>query len=240
MRFALFDGQKSEPQPKLHGTCSHCGGEMISKCGRTKVWHWAHKSREICDPWWENETEWHRAWKDQFPKEWQEISAIDFNTGETHIADVKTPHGLVVEFQHSPMPFEEMMAREAFYGSMIWIVDGLRGELDLNFFQMGLGRNPIQTNPLAYGLKWWGRSRIMHNWSDSKSRVFIDFGESFTNGTAVVWRLVFFDKKEKRGAVAPYPKHLLIESITRGEEIGVPYLPAQEEYETTPVIMVKE
>jgi hypothetical protein len=234
MRFAIINDEKTAPQPKLHGHCPHCGEEVISKCGKVKVWHWAHKSREVCDPWWENETEWHRAWKDNFPKEWQEISALDPETGETHIADVKTPHGMVVEFQHSVMPIEEMAARERFYGNMIWIVDGLRGELDLSYFRMGLGSTPIQTNPLAYGFAWYGKSRIMHNWSEAKSRVFIDFGDSLTKGPPVVWRLVLFDKEQKQGAVGPYPKHLLIEAILRGQEIGVTYLPTPEENPATP------
>lgn len=233
MRFALVNDEKTDPQPKLHGHCPHCGEEVISKCGRVKIWHWAHKSREVCDPWWENETEWHRAWKDNFPKEWQEISALDPETRETHIADVKTSHGLVVEFQHSPMPPEEMAAREHFYGNMIWIVDGLRSEFDLSYFRLGLGSTPIQTNPLAYGFEWWGRSRFIHNWSGAKSRVFIDFGNSLTKGDPVVWRLIFFDQKANRGAVGPYPKHLLIEAILRGQEIGVPYLPTPEESATT-------
>jgi hypothetical protein len=48
----------------------------------------------------ENETEWHRAWKDQFPPEWQEIVHLA-GDGERHIADVKTGDGWVIEFQHS-------------------------------------------------------------------------------------------------------------------------------------------
>jgi hypothetical protein len=233
MRFALVNHERADPQPQLHGECPHCGEEVISKCGRVKVWHWAHKSREVCDPWWENETEWHRAWKDKFPKEWQEIAAVDSKTGETHIADVKTSHGLVVEFQHSPMPLEEMTARERFYGNMIWIVDGKRGELDSSYFLLGLDRTPIQTNPLAFAFSWHGKSRIMHNWSDAKAHVFIDFGNSMTKGPPVVWRLVDFDVKQKRGVVGPYPKHLLIEAISRGKEIGVPYLPTPEGSETS-------
>lgn len=225
MKFALVDHQKSLPQPKLRGVCPHCGEEMISKCGRTKVWHWAHKTREICDPWWENETEWHRSWKNEFPEEWQEISHIDPATSEKHIADVKAANGLVVEFQNSPMSQEEMVSREEFYGDMIWIVNGLRGDLDVNYFQMGLGRNPIQRNPLAYPLEWWGRSRLLHNWSMSSKRVFIDFGDSVSIGPAVVWRLVYFDHQKKFGAVGPYPKHMLVKAILEGGEIGVTYLP---------------
>jgi hypothetical protein len=69
----------------------------------------------------------------------------------------------------------------------------------------------------------------MHNWSDAKARVFIDFGDNLTKGPPVVWRLAFFDKRQKRGAVGPYPKHLLIEAILQGKEIGVTYIPTREE-----------
>lgn len=214
MRFALVNQQKVEPQPKLHGLCPHCSGDVVSKCGRVKVWHWAHKSKIACDPWWENETEWHRAWKDNFPKEWQEISAVDAKTGERHIADVKTPYGMTIEFQHSPMHLDELIAREAFYGDMIWIVDGLRGALDLSYFNMGLSREHINIEgPQAHSFHWLGKSRIMHNWSDAKSRVFLDFGEGFYTGEAMLWLLVCFDKKTKCGVVGPYPKKALIENI---------------------------
>jgi competence protein CoiA len=73
---------------------------MVAKCGEVRAPHWAHRSRRECDHWWEPETEWHRAWKNAFPEEWQEIVhwAED---GEKHIADVKTGRGWVIEFQHS-------------------------------------------------------------------------------------------------------------------------------------------
>ena len=95
MRFATVDGEKTEATSKAKGICLHCGSEMIAKRGRVKVWHWAHKGNYPCDLWLEKETEWHRKWKHQFPKEWQEVSHVDSDTGERHIADVKDPFGLV-------------------------------------------------------------------------------------------------------------------------------------------------
>ena len=87
---------------------------MIAKCGNKKVWHWAHKTKKTCDHWWENETQWHRDWKDQFPVEWQEV--VHFaEGGEKHVADVKTSTGLVIEFQHSAITKEEVLSRTAFY-----------------------------------------------------------------------------------------------------------------------------
>jgi hypothetical protein len=96
---------------------------MLTKCGSKVVWHWAHHRHEHCDPWWENETQWHRTWKGYFPSEWREQVHFDEN-GEKHIADVKTPPGMVLEFQNSAISREELVAREQFYGKMLWIVNG--------------------------------------------------------------------------------------------------------------------
>ena len=105
-----------------------CQGKAVysdSAYGDIKVWHWAHKSKKMCDHWWENETQWHRDWKNCFPEEWQEV--VHFaEDGEKHIADVKTPSGLVIEFQHSAIKPDEQRSRELFYRNMIWIVDGTR------------------------------------------------------------------------------------------------------------------
>ena len=218
MKYALVNGFKSLPSPGIRGICPHCSSDMISKCGRVKIWHWAHKSREMCDPWWENETEWHRNWKDHFPPEWQEISHIDESSGERHIADVRNPFGLVVEFQHSNISLEERLSREKFYGDIIWVVDGNRGSLDKAYFNMGL-YGPIQDNPLAYQIEWLGKSRLLHNWGESTVKVYLDFGED------TLWRLVFYDSDKKRGAVGPISKTVFINDCHKGKNISVSYLP---------------
>lgn len=89
---------------------------MTPKCGQLKVWHWAHRSIRSCDPWWENETPWHRAWKNQFPADWQEkVHRTD--NGEKHVADVKTKSGVVLEFQHSPLPLRNEQRGKRFIGT---------------------------------------------------------------------------------------------------------------------------
>ncbi len=118
MKFALVNGQRQEGEPNLSGECPGCGRPMVAKCGEVRLRHWAHKGRLLCDPWWENETEWHRAWKDQFPADWQEFVHLA-GDGERHIADVKTGDGWVIEFQHSHMNPEERRSREAFYPKLI-------------------------------------------------------------------------------------------------------------------------
>lgn len=126
MRFALIDNIKVEAVKGAKGVCPNCGSELIAKCGDYKVNHWAHKGVRNCDPWWENETEWHRAWKGNFPSDWQEVILTDEATGEKHIADVRSSQGVVIEFQHSHIDPIERTKREEFYKKMIWVVDGAR------------------------------------------------------------------------------------------------------------------
>ena len=95
MKFAFVNGEKTEATKGAKGFCRtpDCGSKLIAKYGEIKANHWAHKSGQNCDSWWENETEWHREWKNCFDVEWQEIFHKDKTTGEIHRADVKTPHG---------------------------------------------------------------------------------------------------------------------------------------------------
>jgi len=139
MRYAinpddLFES-RIEATPKAKGLCIGCKAEMIARCGSQRIHHWAHKNKsEQCDHWWENETEWHRNWKASFPIGWQEIRHEDTRTNEIHIADVKTPNGVVIEFQHSSLKEIEKSAREAFYKNLHWVVDGTRLPNDFKRF----------------------------------------------------------------------------------------------------------
>lgn len=123
MQFALVNGRRHEAHPGTAGVCPICGSAMVPKCGSRVVHHWAHASRRDCDPWWENETNWHRQWKNYFPKECREVSHTALN-GEIHRADIKTPTGIVIEVQHWLMTDEERESREAFYKNLLWILDG--------------------------------------------------------------------------------------------------------------------
>ena len=124
MKYAVLNGERIEPQKGIkNAICPICGEYVVPKCGKIKIHHWAHTSNTNCDPWWKSETEWHRKWKDNFPKECQEVIMHDNKTGDKHVADVKTKTDIVLEFQHSPMNIEEQQSREQFYKNMVWIVD---------------------------------------------------------------------------------------------------------------------
>jgi len=125
MKFAIVEGNRREAEPGLSAICAGCSKAMVAKCGDLRVWHWAHRGARTCDHWWEPETDWHRGWKNNYPKDWQEVIHTAEN-GERHIADVRTEHGLVLEFQHSFLSKDERSAREAFYKKMVWVVNGRR------------------------------------------------------------------------------------------------------------------
>jgi hypothetical protein len=146
MRFAIVNGLQIEPFPRQRANCPCCGRQLVAKCGSVKVWHWSHFPEKHCDNWWENETEWHRKWKNYFPSVNQEIVHHDNYTGEKHIADVKTNDGIVVELQNSPMNENELVSREQFYKNMIWVVNGTSFKKHFTIFPFNL---PPPNSPLA-------------------------------------------------------------------------------------------
>ncbi len=177
MKFALVSGQRQEAQPNLSGECPVCGSPMIARCGEVRLWHWAHKGRRLCDPWWENETEWHRAWKDLFPVGWQEFVQHD-GDGERHIADVKTDDGWVIEFQHSYIKPEERRSREAFYHKLVWVVDGLRRQTDGAQFRKAWDEGrPVGGNSLVRRT-FSDECRLLREWAGSNAPIFLDLGDT--------------------------------------------------------------
>lgn len=183
-KFALVDGVRRMPEPRLFGKCPIYGHPMIAKCGKIRVHHWAHQGSPLCDPWWENESEWHRAWKGHFPEEWQEVIHAS-EQGEKHIADVKTAREWVLEFQRSPIKLEERHSREAFYKKLIWVVDGTRRKRDGAQFFKALNSGSTVTAFPAMRRIIADECALLREWSSSASRVFFDFGE----GGRIWWLL---------------------------------------------------
>lgn len=176
MKFALVNGERREAAKGLTGICIGCEQPMIPKCGPVKVKHWAHKSKCMCDHWWESETEWHRSWKNRFPIEFQEIRHRA-ESGEWHIADVKTAQGWVLEFQNSPISVEERNARTSFYRTVSWVVNGVRLQRDRDqFFKALKNGRAICVGPSITKI-FSSESSLIEKWSDCLAAVFFDFGD---------------------------------------------------------------
>jgi competence protein CoiA len=222
MRFALVNNERCETSPGLIGCCPGCSQPMIAKCGMQRVWHWAHRGNRNCDPWWEPETPWHRAWKDHFPSGWQEVIRRD-EAGEKHIADVRTENGLVIEFQHSHLPTQEKAAREAFHRKMVWVVDGTRLKRDRSRFLQGrrhfqpitgtsifIARSPEECFPFA--------------WLTCTTPVFFDFEgiatmkETSATNRGTLWCLLP-ERVEGQAIVAAVSRDAFLDGARKREQI---------------------
>jgi hypothetical protein len=226
MRFALLNHERIEAIKGAKGVCPCCGNDLVAKCGEVYIHYWAHKKK--CDDyWWENETEWHRNWKNKFPKEWQERIQYD-ESGEKHIADVKTSSGWTIEFQHSGIAREERDSRDYFYNKLIWIVDGTRRKTDIErFVSLFFNARTISNEPFilrilkSYPLE---RVRLNQEWGDSKSLVLFDFGKSEVryfdeySSNKDLW--LIYPSKD-RTYLTSFPKDSFIEMMnnTRSDEV---------------------
>lgn len=173
MLVALVNDQRTSAAPKLKGLCPGCLQPVTARCGKQRAWHWAHDSKRECDSWWE-ETEWHRMWKSHFPVEWQEVILHDVQLNEKHIADIRTKHGLVMEFQHSPLDPQECRKRESFYKNMVWIVDASHQKNDFKRFVKGFSRF-LKTNRQGMFRVLFPDETFPANWIQNTKPVFFDF-----------------------------------------------------------------
>ena len=220
MKYAIVDGQRREAQPGLSGECPVCQAATIAKCGEIKIWHWAHKGKRNCDHWWENETPWHRDWKNHFPVEWQEVVCWA-DDGEKHIADVKTDQDCVIEFQHSYIKPDERRSREGFYKHLVWVVDGLRLETAVATFGEDLEKAPVaQEKPLMFSVPI-NKRPLLRDWAGCDGVVYFDFDDtrflasSIEFPKPVLWRL---DPKSPYGValLSPVYRQDFISAMLKG------------------------
>lgn len=212
MKFALVEGFRREAEPGLVGICPACESPLVAKCGELRIWHWSHLGNRLCDPWWEHEGDWHRAWKARFPDECQEIIRWA-DTGEKHIADVQLKDGRVIEFQHSRIAPEERRAREAFYGSMVWIVDGTRRSKDRERLHTSL-TVVLRTPSICVASP--KRCALLRDWAASGVDVFIDLQDRIGE-VPMLWHLQPGGSAD-RVIVIPIQVSDIVATLHKGEE----------------------
>jgi competence protein CoiA len=235
MKFALVNTEKVEATQGIRGACPSCGSEVFAKCGNLRINHWAHKGERNCDSWWENETEWHRLWKGAFPSSWQEI--VQFaDSGEKHIADVKTESGWVLEFQHSYIVSNEREARNAFYAKLVWVVDATRRKTDQRQFQRILSdSSAIVPKYDIRKVSFPEECRLLSEWKSNTSLVFFDFGNSEDKYLSRLW-LLFPSLGDGSAYIAPFARDGFLELHRENkfdkfyEEVIVPMMSLLREY----------
>lgn len=236
MKYALCNNLRVEATKGVKGTCPVCGSELIAKCGTSRKSHWAHKGIRNCDSWWENETDWHRNWKNKFPQEWQEVVFKDETTGEKHIADVRTKDHVTIEFQHSFLDSNERVKREEFYQRMFWIVDGTRLTRDWNRFKEKIPRLGNTTIKGVYKVGF-PDEYFPKNWLKSSVPVIFDFQglETFpVNDQRNHLFLLYPNKSELDSKLVVLSREQFIKDISEGNFNHL--FEAQNRQEIKPVI----
>jgi len=170
MQLALVNDERIEAYSGGRGFCPVCGSDVIAKCGPRVLHHWAHHRPKDCDPWWENETQWHRDWKNLFPLACREASHTAPD-GEIHRADIKTPTGIVIEVQHSSMTDAERQSREQFYRNLVWVIDGRDFRNNFEIYH----RLPSPQSDIAQDLIW---SKAKRHMNGSIAGMFFRFSEA--------------------------------------------------------------
>lgn len=221
MKFAKVCGKRTEATKGARGVCPCCDEDVIARCGPKNINHWAHKKDSDCDHWWEPESEWHRAWKEHFPVDWQEVVHYA-DDDEKHIADVKTSHDLVIEFQRSPIDPEERASRENFYKNMIWVVDGTR--LKRVYSRFLKVRNNLQTTNIeGHYLVDYPEEYFPSAWLDSKVPVIFDFLGTESIGDSDEFAIrknlycLFPERLQGKTMLANYSRESFIDLAVSGE-----------------------
>ncbi len=178
MNWAIKGNKRIIASPKEIANCPLCLKEVISKCGEINIWHWSHKQDSDCDSFGEPESEWHLNWKNEFPKEQQEIKI------KHHRADILTKEGIVIELQNSPISLEQIKEREEFYNNMIWLLNGDT-----------LAKNLIlkKNKQTYYTFKWkWFPS----SWEVCKKEMYIDLGKDIFLVKKIYYNKSYFNSIE--------------------------------------------
>lgn len=163
-------GERIEATPNQTAYCSICKFEVISKCGNTNIWHWAHKNLKDCDTWSEGETLWHKEWKERYPVECREVVM------ENHRADIKIKD-LIIELQNSSISSDEIIERENFYNKMIWILN--LTEKNINQLEGGdfIIKEKQNKNGNKYlTFKW---KHMKRSFLSATKPIYLDFGEGY-------------------------------------------------------------
>jgi len=153
-----------------------------------------------------------------FDAKWQEI-ILTASDGEKHISDVRTPQGLTIEFQHSPISEEERISRERFYssvGGMIWVVDGTKSKHDWNrWYNNRLLRESSRVLPRGGTIIENAKEMLPEEWLHCAVPVFFDFlgtepvDEAIPEKRELV--CILCSKDQQKHLVIPIQKELFIE-----------------------------
>lgn len=210
--------------------CPACKNPVIQKCGKVVAHHFAHRTKENCDPWYSKKmSSWHREMQNLFPRHCQEVVVRDDEHDKYHIADVVFNNGTksyVVEFQHSTISYADFVGRTNFYINqgygVIWIFDFC--DLYLNEIKRTKAKTIYYTeikNSNWIKVAWPGRDRILFldrvNFSDYGENLHIYFHVSTGKSRKRMIERDGFYSREEWEYINPFQRERLFIKLHLGE-----------------------
>lgn len=173
LKYALVNGEKRHIRDVPRGAhgydCWFQKYEVIACKGNyMQYWKYCNERPQLPDGY-ENETDWHAAWKSLVHDEYCEVVCGDNNE---HRADIRTPE-VVIEIQNSGISFDAVKDRVNFYHNLtnrrvIWIVNAYasmrKGFIHTDY----ITRNKCRVI-WKYPKKW---ARDISNWANTE--VYLD------------------------------------------------------------------
>lgn len=135
MKYAYVNGQKTHIKDAERGTlgrdCWFLDYE-VKVCKGLFMQYWKYTdAKPILPTGYENETEWHAAWKAAIDDECCEVV---LGPNREHRADIRTQNH-IIELQYSPIDIRDILERTAFYRDItnrrvIWVVNVYKARKD--------------------------------------------------------------------------------------------------------------
>lgn len=129
MKYALVNKKKTHIRDVERGALGYdCWFPTydVKACKGHYMQYWKYvDEKPVLPDGYENETDWHSAWKDSLKDEYVEVICGENNE---HRADIKTPD-YVIEIQKSSISFDAAKERSIFYSKlnedarMVWVVN---------------------------------------------------------------------------------------------------------------------
>jgi competence CoiA-like predicted nuclease len=131
MLIALHHLERIRASPRTIAICPECKEEVVPKCGKIKVWHWAHHANSNCK-YGEGMGLWHLRWQDFALQNGADVEVPIMDArGNIRRADIVYDNR-VIELQHSGISVDEIIQRSDFYVGqkykVDWIIDYTKKE----------------------------------------------------------------------------------------------------------------
>lgn len=188
MKYALVNGKKTHVRDVARGTLGYdCWYDdfEVKACKGLFMQYWKYTTGKPNLPsGYENETEWHAAWKESIRDDCCEV--IMGPNGE-HRADIRTPER-VIELQYSPIDIRDVLDRTSFYVNetnerIVWVINVYKARHDKRIVTI---QDPADSS--RFFIKWIRAKKwVVEICEKTNTNVFLDISPNATN-LILLWK----------------------------------------------------